>query len=68
MSIPTTSAIPRGDELRGAPGCMVFFMRYRIRPAMLNLREPIYESHHFHFQRTLTPKELQVDQASKSRD
>src|ERR1700674_5371706 len=31
---------------RGAPGCMVLFTRYRLRPAMSRLREPIYESHH----------------------
>ena len=28
----------------GAPACTVFFMRYRIQPAMSHLREPIYES------------------------
>jgi len=59
-SSPTTSAIPRGHELMEHPAARRFFMRYRIRPAMSDLREPIYESHHLHFQPTLTRKELQA--------
>jgi hypothetical protein len=50
------------------PGCMVFFMRYRIQPAMSHLREPIYESHHMHFQPTLTRKKLQAGQHRRCRD
>jgi len=41
---------------------MVFFMRYRMQPTISRRREPIHESHHLHFQPTLTQKELQARQ------
>ena len=47
---------------------MVFFMRYRIRPAVSYLREPIYALRHLHFQPTPTRKELQADLHRRCRD